>query len=291
LIRNVVFWVLAVILTIVSVIWQRTSGPTYPFTVDLMVDTVAVTGELNRSWSINSDMPVEVQVAEPGTPDPGVEGVAVWRRFPTQDEWTRLPLVYNQETGLLRGELPRQPMAGKLEYHVELSRGGQVESVPGDEAAVSRFKGDVPQAVLVVHIFLMFFGMLWSTRAGLEALAGGPGLRTLAKVTFFLLLIGGMMLGPIVQKYAFDAFWTGWPLGEDLTDNKLGLAVLLWAIAAFRARKATAQKPVGRWWAIAAMIIVIVIFSIPHSMHGSTYDYATGEHIQALVGVWHSNLG
>ena len=31
------------------------------------------------------------------------------------------------------------------------------------------------------------------------------------------------------------------------------------------------------------MITIIVIYSIPHSIHGSTFDYATGEHIQALL--------
>ncbi len=43
-----------------------------------------------------------------------------------------------------------------------------------------------------------------------------------------LLVLGGFLLGPIVQKYAFGAFWTGWPFGEDLTDNKTAVAVLAW---------------------------------------------------------------
>jgi hypothetical protein len=32
------------------------------------------------------------------------------------------------------------------------------------------------------------------------------------------------------------------------------------------------------------MLVIFVIFSIPHSIHGSTLDYETGEHIQAFFG-------
>ena len=40
---------------------------------------------------------------------------------------------------------------------------------------------------------------------------------------------------------------------------------------------------VGLVWAVLAMLVIFVIFSIPHSIHGSTYDYETGEHIQARL--------
>ena len=43
--------------------------------------------------------------------------------------------------------------------------------------------------------------------------------------------IGGMILGPIVQKYAFGEYWTGFPYGGDFTDNKMLIMWLAWAIA------------------------------------------------------------
>ena len=79
----------------------------------------------------------------------------------------------------------------------------------------------------------MFFGMLLSTRAGLEAYSTTPNYGRLILWTVALLTVGGLLLGPIVQKYAFDAFWTGWPFGTDLTDNKdrRGLAGLAGGVA------------------------------------------------------------
>jgi hypothetical protein len=82
-----------------------------------------------------------------------------------------------------------------------------------------------------------------------------------------------MLLGPAVQKYAFGAFWTGWPFGNDLTDNKTLVAVIGWLIAWLRVRK----YPNRRGWAIAAALILLAVYLIPHSMFGSELDYSTGE--------------
>lgn len=279
--RSSVLWILAILLTVVSALWQRMSGPSYPVRFREDLGGVEVSGKLKRTHSITGDLPVAIHVAEKGAPDPGVTGTLIWRRYPTDDPWERRPLAYDD--GDLVSALPKQGMAGKVEFSVELRNGDAVLRVPGDEAAVARFKGDVPLWVLLVHINLMFFGMAWSTRAGLAALARGPDLKRHTRVALVLLAIGGFVLGPVVQKHAFDAYWTGWPLGEDLTDNKLALAVGMWALAAWFTRHADERRAAGRWWAVAAMFVVFIIFSIPHSLHGSTLDYRTGEHIQTAA--------
>lgn len=271
--RSAVLWTLAVVVTLASALFQRMTGPTYPARFNEDLAGVQVKSRLLRTHSITGDLPVRIQV---GSPD--VTGKVIWRRYPTDDEWQEIVMTPGE--GTLNAVLPKQGMAGKLEYLVELEYGGHTLRKPDTEAAVARFKGDVPLAVLLIHIILMFGGMLYSTRAGFEALAGGPALRKHALTAVAWLAVGGFILGPIVQKYAFDAFWTGWPLGEDLTDNKLAAAVLVWAIAAWRTRGAQPGRASGRWWAVAAMLVVFAIFSIPHSLHGSTLDYETGEHIQ-----------
>jgi len=264
--RGTLLWTLAIVLTLASAVYQRVTGPTYEIRVDTEFAGVAVRGELPRSHSISSDLPVTLEIG-----DPAVEGRVLWRRLGTVDDWTEVPMARYGDR--LVAHLPAQPAAGKLEYSVFVSRDDEVLSVNGAEAVVARFKGDVPRLVLAPHIFFMFFAMLWSNRTGLEALVGGPGRRRMALTTLGLLVLGGLILGPIVQKYAFGAFWTGWPLGGDLTDNKLAVAVLAWVWASWRRHD-------GRWaraTAIIAALVVLAIYMIPHSLHGSTLDYATME--------------
>ena len=94
-----------------------------------------------------------------------------------------------------------------------------------------------------------------------------PGLkaRRQAWVAFALLVVGGLALGPVVQKFAFDAYWTGWPFGTDLTDNKTAVAVAAWAFALWRCRGGR----LARGAVVAAALVTIVVFSIPHSLFGS----------------------
>jgi hypothetical protein len=275
--RAIIMWLVAFLLTAAFLVWQKISGPTYEKRFKVEVAGTVIRGELLRSHSINGDMPVTIHV-----PDPEVTAEVVWRRFPTEDPWERLAMQRDGE--VLRAHIPRQGMAGKVEYDVEFFKGDVMVPALKDEAAVARYKGDVPNLVLILHVTAIVFAFLFSTGAGFEALTNGPHLRQLSRIAFGLLVLGGLILGPIVQKYAFDAYWTGWPLGEDWTDNKLAVGALLWLVAVIQTRNAGPDNPRGKWFAVLAMLVIFVIFSIPHSIHGSTLDYETGEHIQALAG-------
>jgi len=278
--RVLTLWTMAFILTAAFLVYQKVTGPTYEIRFNTEVAGVPLVGSLLRTHSINGDLPIVVNV-----PDDEVAGTIVWRRYPTNDPWQRLQM--ERVDGQLRATLPRQKMAGKLEYRVEFTKDNDKVAIPDDEAAVARFKGDVPNLVLVLHVAFMILGMLFSTGCGFEALSNGTSLKILSRFAFGFLLLGGMALGPVVQKYAFDAYWTGWPFGGDWTDNKLAVGALIWAIAVWRTSASTAKHPTGKWWCVLAMITIFIIYSIPHSIHGSTLDYETGEHIQVMVGqIW-----
>ena len=298
--RKFFVWSLALLLTLVSAFWQELSGPTRKIRVRSEVGGIPVSGKLLRTHSINGDLPVALTVAGPEAGNPGLQGTVIWRRYPTDDPWQRVPMVF--EDGQLKTSLPRQPMAGKLEYTVELktAAGAGTEAIayfpPREKGpAVARFKGDVPAVVLIFHVSCMILGIFFSTATGLEALTRGPGLKRLTRLAFGFLTVGGLILGPVVQKYAFDAFWTGWPLGQDWTDNKLAVGALVWLIAMILAGRSSGRRedaaagirPVHcsgatRWSAVLAMVVILVIYSIPHSIHGSTFDYETGEHVQRM---------
>ncbi|HEX7493951.1 MAG TPA: hypothetical protein VF346_07015, partial [Bacteroidales bacterium] len=93
-----------------------------------------------------------------------------------------------------------------------------------------------------------------------------------------LLIAGGMILGPVVQYYAFGDLWTGVPFGWDLTDNKTLIGLLFWIAAVLMNRKS--EKPI---YTILAAVMLLIIFSIPHSLFGSQLNYSTGEVTQGII--------
>jgi len=105
--------------------------------------------------------------------------------------------------------------------------------------------------------------------------------RGWAKATVLMLFVGGFILGPLVQKFSFGMFWSGVPVGFDLTDNKTLIGLVVWLAVLFLMRK---KRP-ARFATVAAAVILLVVYSIPHSVLGSEYDYtkATGGTAQTAV--------
>lgn len=271
--RNVLLWVLAVLMMLGAVIYQRRTGPTYPKRGELTVGGVEHHYQLIRSEYSHKD----ARVALPDLGE-GVTGTLFFKRYKTKDAFTATPLerVYEVDELELVAYLPTQPAAGKLEYYLELMVGANKLRIPeGEENVVIRFKDHVPTAILASHVTFMFFAVLIGMRAGLGALVGDRRMRTLAWITFIGMSIGGMVLGPIVQKYAFGEYWTGFPWGYDLTDNKMLIMWIVWLIACttigLRPRK---KELVGRVVVGIAMLVMTAVYLIPHSMRGSELDYS-----------------
>lgn len=236
------------------------TGPSYPSRGRVKLGAGEVAYKLPRTQG-DGDAEVRVPVTEAA-----VTGQVVWKRYKTKDAWATLAMA--REGGDLVARLPHQPPAGKLMYRVVLQQ--EMERVSlGGAPVVIRFKGEVPLPVLIVHVICMFGGMLFSTRAALEFFGPAPNYSWLILVTVLLLSVGGLVLGPVVQKYAFDAYWTGWPFGTDLTDNKTAVAWLAWVIAWFKMR-----RNAGAWqWVVGAAVVTLVVFGIPHSAFGSELRY------------------
>ena len=155
-------------------------------------------------------------------------------------------------------------MGGKLQYY--LTVGGK--DYLADEPVVIRFRNDVPAAILVPHILLMFAAMLFAVYTLLLVLTRKEYARWL-KMTVATLFVGGFIFGPLVQHAAFGPWWTGFPYGTDLTDNKTLLSFLF-----FLAALATMKWKYNKWVVCAAVVFMVLIFSIPHSAYGSEYDYS-----------------
>ena len=261
--RPMLLWIVALVITLVAAYYQRITGPTYPVSIHTGISGKRLDLQLERSHGGDRNATVRFN-----TGDATIQGLLEWKRFKTGDDWALVPMVSRE--GMLIGELPYQPPAGKLEYRVVLRAGSETVNVPPEGSVVMRFKGDVPPFILIPHVLAMFGAMLLSTRAGLEIFNTSPRLKPLTFWTLGLLFVGGLLFGPIVQKYAFGEYWTGIPFGTDLTDNKTLIAFLGWVVAAFALYKSS--RP--RIWVSLAAVLLFVVYLIPHSVLGSELDYA-----------------
>jgi hypothetical protein len=266
---SMALWIAAFVVTVMLAYFQRMTGPSYPLRGSVVLDDGQVVHyRLPRSDQGRGSLRVHL----PAVPDKST-ALLQWRRYPTDEPYRDLPMA-SSEAGGVEATIPKQPAAGKVEYRILAERLGEHIVIPPDETVVARYRGDVPAGVLMPHILAMFTSMLLSTRALFEVLRpAAPKGRVLVLASMALLVIGGLMLGPVVQHFAFGEYWTGWPYGHDLTDNKTVIAFLAWLPATILAwRRANTRLAVTLGW-----VVMMGIFLIPHSARGSQLDWETVE--------------
>ncbi|TVR42325.1 MAG: hypothetical protein EA394_03845 [Bacteroidia bacterium] len=264
--KNVLFWIIAIVITLSSAIYQRMTGPTHPYRGSVEIAGEEISIRLIRSFPRPTDAPARVKVE-----NRDVDGYFRYKRYPSFDKWDTIPLVRAEDH--LIAYIPQQPAAGKVMYQIILEKGEEKVKL-SEEPIIIRFRDDVPAWALIPHVILMFAAMLFSMRAGIAAIFKERTYR-LTIWTLATFVLGGLIFGPIVQKYAFGDWWTGWPFGTDLTDNKTAFSLIFWIIAFFKIRK----NPYHRTWVLVASIVLLLIYLIPHSLFGSEIDW-TQENMQ-----------
>lgn len=278
--KKVLFWILAIVITLGASVYQRMTGPTNPKYVETSIAGEDYKFKLPRSGGETDCSVVLKGFGSQQMQDSlgmSVDAVMHWRKYPSSDDFIAVRMMPAEEG--LTAFLPAQPQAGKLEYYIEIQtfRKDEVQALKTrtmlcyDDPLIIRFKGDVPAWALIPHILCMFISMLFGAYAFLCALADMPQYRRYTILSFVLLVLGGFVLGPIVQKYAFGVYWSGFPFGGDLTDNKTLFAGVALLVAVL-----TGKRSWNRWAVVVAMAVMFAIFSIPHSMRGSQLNHQTG---------------
>ena len=268
--KKTLFWILAAVITLLSAYYQRKTGPTYPKNIKAKLENEIIEFKLPRRGDSNKDQEIKVPIQ-----GESYSVILNYRRYPVNESFLMIDFMVIDESFV--AFLPKQPPAGKLEYYL-VFKDQSNNSIFETEHAVIRFKDSVPAWALIPHVIFMFVAMLLSNVAGLFAI-GKMGKHVLyGKITFILLLLGGLLFGPIVQHYAFGQAWTGVPLGWDLTDNKTLIGVLFWLVAVLSNRK----NPKYRYTIIAS-IILLIVYIIPHSLFGSELDYESGKVVTGFM--------
>ena len=286
--KKTIFWFLAFIITIAAAYYQRRTGPTYPRRIDVKLNDTIYELKLVRSIGLDERSEVKLSIN-----DTSAKAVLYYKRYKTADEYQAAGFIYKvypvhsfimnkifkmtEEKGFF-ADVPPQPPAGKLQYYVELTDLSGTKTIMKDTPLVIRFKDSVPWYILMPHILIMFTAMLFSTATGFMSVSNVPEYKKYGIWTLILLVAGGIILGPLVQKIAFGELWTGVPFGWDLTDNKTLIVLTFWVLAVLVNLKK--RRPL--YMALAA-IVLLVVFSIPHSLFGSELDYSTGEVTQGII--------
>ena len=271
MLKKIFIWVLTVFLALGAMIYQRSTGPSYPYKGSLQYEGVTYKYELLRSQETTDGARIKLPYFDGANYSAKLHYV----RFQTNDSITSVDFRPGENSQFI-AQLPPQPAAGKMEYYITGIIDGKEFNIPekGEDKIILRYKDPVSNYILIPHILLMIIVIISGLRAGLSAFFNDGSMRKWAVAAFTAMTIGGMILGPLVQKSAFGEYWTGFPFGNDFTDNKTLIMWIVWALAlAIVGFKPKKRENLSRALVLIAAVVTTVVYLIPHSMGGSSLDY------------------
>ena len=264
--QTVLIWFFALLFTAGLAIFQRMTGPTYPIRGKIEINGETIKYKLLRTSDDPGDQKLMIKVA-----DTSIKGEFTFRRFKSHDNWSVQPMTREGEN--LVAFVPHQAPAGKVMYYVTLNK-----QQLNPEPTILRYKGEVPSIIIAPHVLFIFLAMFFAVITTLEAIFKRKNVYLFTWLTVIFFFVSGIILGPLMQEYAFGALWTGWPFGQDLTDNKTLASLIVWIIALVVLRK----NRENRIWPIIAFVVMLVVFLIPHSVLGSEIDYTKAPAQEAI---------
>jgi hypothetical protein len=255
--KTILLFFFAFIFTAGLAIYQRMTGPTYPISGKIDINGETIKYKLLRTSDDPKDQKLKIKIA-----DTSIKGEFTFRRFKSHDKWSVQSMIREGED--LVAFVPHQPPAGKVMYYITLNK-----KQLNPEPTILRYKGAVPAYIIIPHVFFIFLAMFFAVVTLLEDIFKRKNVYLFTWLTVIFFFISGIILGPLMQEYAFGVLWTGWPFGHDLTDNKTLVSLIIWIIALYVLRK----NRENRVWPIIAFVVMFVVFLIPHSVLGSEIDY------------------
>lgn len=184
--------------------------------------------------------------------------------------------------------LTNQGRGSEFEYYLALvdSSGQALATIPAEQKAGAqqtiwlRFEGQQSIPLLIAHIGGMFGGLFFVVLATLSSftdLKKTASNVALGKQVFwatFILFLGTFPIGVWIEYQVYATYWTGIPLGRDITDSKGLFLFLFWLVTLILLKgSAFAGKPeknlVGAGGAriatIVSFLVTMAAYLVPHS--------------------------
>jgi hypothetical protein len=181
------------------------------------------------------------------------------------------------------GSVPSQDRGTLVEYYIEARAGHDLAvRVPREEKQAGfsfYYKGIPNRPLLIIHIILMFvslFVFLFSGYLAFKALRSRLVVLEIPRLVFMgavLFFVSSFPLGMVVAYQTYGRPWTGFPVGNDITDNKSLAIILYWAAATFLYRGSVFKKDPARdligmktlpYVYLVGVVLTAVLFAIPH---------------------------
>jgi len=185
--------------------------------------------------------------------------------------------------GKFFGAIPPHGRGEVVQYYIEARTASDIVTrVPAKERGegfLIKVKGKPNTYLLVTHVVIIFIALFFFLFAGylsVRALQHRRSLLYIPRVAFLgtaIFFVASIPLGMVVAYQTYGVPWTGFPVGDDLTDNKSLVILIYWIVCAVLYRGSLWRKDPSHdflpmitlpYVHLAGAVLTAVLFALPH---------------------------
>jgi hypothetical protein len=208
--KNIILWLGAIILTFLSGYMRNVTGPDYPVSGTIGIEGKMVTFKFDKIYLGNDGYNVlirsDVKDIKAFLLWKDVSSRAISGRSPKNQANTIWQRDLMADSGfLIKGKLPHHNSGEKVAYRVELNYGGKQYYLPEDKPVTIKFLGYVNSSIMNIFYFVLFGGLLFAVRTGLETFNDKPRLGLYSIFTLIFFFLYTICLVPLKRTYELNA--------------------------------------------------------------------------------------
>ncbi len=177
-----ILWFGAALITFLAGFIQSGLSPYYPITSTFGIEGQKVSYKLEKIYRGNDDYQIKIL-----TDIEGLKGILYWKEKNSKSPWNEIKMTSAPK--ILEASLPHLAPEKESEYFIKVFYKDKEYRIPGNRIVTIKFLGKVPTTIMNLDIFFILFGLLLSTRTGLEYFNDKPKTKKVIFDCFLLLLL------------------------------------------------------------------------------------------------------
>lgn len=249
--QQIILWVSAFVITMISIFLLRIIDPEKPVTGTVEFGGEKVSYKFDRVIRSNDNYKVMIF-----SELEGLSGTLEYKLQSTDLVWNRVPLEMNKN--ILSAEIPKQPVLSEVLYRIILEHSNKEFTVPNNEGIKLKFLGRVSPQIMVWYFITILGGLLFSFRIGLEYFNKNEKIKKLSFFAFLTFFFYAMLLIPVKRTYELSAFEKSIPQINQLFSIGGILIIILWVAGIISFFYAKNRKLMALIVSVLTLLIFIV---------------------------------
>ena len=233
--KNIILWLGTVIITFLAGYMHNIIGPDYPVSGTIGVEGKMLTFKFDKKYRGNDNYNVFVR-----SDVNNIKAFLLWKNVSAND-YSGSPLnnkispiwqrqLMTDSGSIILGKIPPHNPGERVTYRVELNYNGKQYFLPEDKPFVIMFLGHVNPGIMQIFYFVLFGGLIFAVRTGLETFNDKPRLGLYSIFTLIFFFLYTICVVPLKRTYELNALNHFIPQINSLITYQSISLFLLWII-------------------------------------------------------------